>query len=128
MTAVGQTVQPKALSYKTLVIEKELNSRLCRNSKALVNGRAICAASMAMPASCQPTQGIFCGCVMQSRISDVEQASRYSFCRYMPARNSTVKYCFSDGVGRISSELLDEVLEALPFVPADSPQISAIQV
>eukprot|EP00878_Enallax_costatus_P004052 GHUV01004276.1.p1 GENE.GHUV01004276.1~~GHUV01004276.1.p1 ORF type:complete len:1186 (+),score=348.19 GHUV01004276.1:644-4201(+) len=38
------------------------------------------------------------------------------------------KYCFSDGVGRISPQLLDEVLEALPFVPADAPQTSAIQV
>lgn len=55
---------------------------------------------------------------MQSKILDIERVGPYS----------GDMYCFSDGVGRISPELLEKVLEALPFVPSDRPQISAIQV
>lgn len=38
------------------------------------------------------------------------------------------QYCFSDGVGRISSQLLDEVLKELPFASINLGPISAIQV
>lgn len=37
-------------------------------------------------------------------------------------------YCFSDGVGRISNELLDAIREALPYASVDLGPISAIQV
>jgi hypothetical protein len=48
----------------------------------------------------------------QNRIADVERK----------------KYCFSDGVGRISPELLEEVVAAVPWGGPDAPPLSAIQV
>jgi hypothetical protein len=36
-------------------------------------------------------------------------------------------YCFSDGVGRISPELLSEVLLEMEL-PPDAPKVSAVQV